>query len=68
MIFKVLILQRYYNISDDQVEYQINDQMSFMILIIADDILDIKIVWSFRGHLIDLDLIEPPFQTVSKRI
>ena len=30
MMFKVLILQRFYNISDDQVEYQINDRMSFM--------------------------------------
>ena len=30
MMFKILILQRYYNLSDDQVEYQINDRMSFM--------------------------------------
>jgi len=25
-MFKVLILQRYYNLSDDQIEYQINDR------------------------------------------
>ena len=25
MLFKILILQRYYNLSDDKVEYQIND-------------------------------------------
>ena len=30
LMFKVLILQRYYNLSDEQVEYQINDRMSFM--------------------------------------
>jgi len=29
-MFKILILQRYYNLSDDQIEYQINDRMSFM--------------------------------------
>lgn len=29
MMFKILILQRYYNLSDDQVEFQINDRMSF---------------------------------------
>jgi hypothetical protein len=29
MMFKIIILQRFYNISDDQVEYQINDRMSF---------------------------------------
>ena len=30
MMFKILILQRYFNLSDDQAEYQINDRMSFM--------------------------------------
>ena len=30
MMFKILILQRYYNLSDDQVGYQINDRMSFI--------------------------------------
>lgn len=64
MMFKVLILQRFYNISDDQVEYQINDRMSFMRflnLTIADDVPDSKTVWHFRERLIDLDLIEPLF-------
>ncbi|MDY0255037.1 MAG: transposase, partial [Tenuifilaceae bacterium] len=30
MLFKILILQRYYNLSDEQVEFQVNDRMSFM--------------------------------------
>ena len=30
MLFKILVLQRIYNISDDQTEFQINDRMSFM--------------------------------------
>lgn len=49
LLFKVLILQGYYNLSDDQVEYQINDRMSFMRflnLTIADDISDSKTVRS----------------------
>ena len=29
MMFKVLVLQRYYNLSDEQTEYQINDRLSF---------------------------------------
>ena len=29
LMFKVLILQRIYNLSDDQTEYQFNDRMSF---------------------------------------
>jgi len=30
LIFKVLILQSLYNLSDDQTEYQIKDRLSFM--------------------------------------
>lgn len=55
LMFKILVLQRYYNLSDDQVEYQINDRMSFMRfldLTIADDIPDSKTVWNFREQLV----------------
>lgn len=65
LMFKILILQRYYNLSDDQTEYQINDRMSFMRfldLTIADDIPDSKTVWLFREQLINQELIEPLFQ------
>jgi transposase len=51
LMFKALILYRYYNLSDEQVEYQINDRMSFMRfldLTIADDIPDSRTVWHFR--------------------
>jgi len=30
VIFKTLVLQALYNLSDDQVEYQIRDRLSFM--------------------------------------
>jgi hypothetical protein len=59
LMFKILILQRYCNLSDDQIEYQINDRMSFMRfleLTIADDIPDSKTVWSFREQITDLSL------------
>jgi transposase, IS5 family len=61
LMFKILILQRYYNLSDDQIEYQINDRMSFMRflnLTIADDIPDSKTIWNFREQLVDLQVIE----------
>ncbi|MCF6365716.1 MAG: transposase [Bacteroidales bacterium] len=50
--------------SDEQVEYQINDRMSFMRfldLTIADDVPDSRTVWNFREQLTDLELIEPLF-------
>jgi IS5 family transposase len=64
LMFKILILQRYYNLSDDQVEYQINDRMSFMRFLdlsIADDIPDSKTIWLFRERLTDLELVEELF-------
>lgn len=51
MMFKVLVLQRYYNLSDEQVEFQINDRLSFqkfLGLTLADDVPDEKTIWLFR--------------------
>jgi IS5 family transposase len=65
MMFKILILQRYYNLSDDQVEFQINDRLSFMRfldLTIADDVPDSKTVWHFKEQLVDLELVESLFE------
>ncbi|NJL86264.1 MAG: transposase, partial [Leptolyngbyaceae cyanobacterium SM1_1_3] len=30
LLFKMLVLQKLYNISDDELEYQVNDRLSFM--------------------------------------
>lgn len=71
LMFKVLILQRYYNLSDDQVEYQINDRMSFMRFLdlsIADDIPDSKTVWHFREQITDLGLVEELFDLFLKKL
>jgi transposase len=71
MMFKIIILQRFYNLSDDQVEYQINDRMSFMRFLhlsIADDIPDSKTVWHFRERLTDLDLVEDLFALFLKEL
>jgi transposase, IS5 family len=71
LMFKILILQRYYNVSDDQIEYQINDRMSFMRFLnlsIADDIPDSKTVWNFREQLIDLKLVDELFSLFLKEL
>lgn len=71
MMFKILILQRYYNLSDDQIEYQINDRMSFMRflnLTIADVIPDSKTVWNFREQLVDLKLVDVIFNLFLKEL
>ena len=65
LMFKILILQRFYNLSDDQSEYQINDRLSFMRflgLTTADDVPDSRTIWLFRERLIELELVEPLFE------
>ena len=71
LMFKIMILQRYYNLSDDQVEYQINDRMSFMrflALTLADDIPDSRTVWHFREQLIDSGLVEKLFELFLEKL
>jgi len=71
LMFKILILQRYYNLSDDQVEYQINDRMSFMRfldLTISDDIPDSKTVWNFREQLVELEVVGLLFDRFIKEL
>lgn len=62
--FKMLILQRLYNISDEQLEYQVNDRLSFMQfleLTIADDVPDCNTIRYFRDRLISKGIIEKLF-------
>ena len=64
LMFKVLILQTLYNLSDEQVEYQIRDRLSFMRFLglgIADEVPDATTVWRFRERLKELGLLERLF-------
>ena len=51
-MLKVLFLQRLYNISDNQVEYQIKDRMSFREFLdiqSVEDVPDEKTVWKYKN-------------------
>ena len=65
MIFKILILQRYYGLGDSQVEYQILDRSSiktFLGLATGDKNPDEKTAWSFRERLTKTRLVEELFE------
>lgn len=65
LMFKVLILQRYYNISDEQAEYQILDRLSFMRflgLTLSEDVPDHNTIWLFREKLTEKGLVEQLFE------
>jgi IS5 family transposase len=54
MMFKIMVLQRYYGLGDTQIEYQIIDRTSFkkfLGLESGDKVPDEKTVWLFRENL-----------------
>lgn len=65
VMFKLLILQRLYNISDEQLEYQVNDRLSFMRFLgmgIEDKVPDGTTVWLFRQKLTEQGLARELFE------
>ena len=65
LMFKLLVLQKLYNIGDDQLEYQVNDRLSFMQFLglsLADDVPDATTVWLFRQQIRSAGLIEELFE------
>ncbi len=64
LMFKVIVLQQLYNLSDDQIEYQIRDRLSFMRFLdlgIEDPVPDAKTVWLYREKLAKAGLIKTLF-------
>jgi len=64
LMFKVLVLQQLNNLSDDRIEYQIRDRLSFMRFLglqLEDRVPDAKTVWLFRERLKEQNLTETLF-------
>jgi IS5 family transposase len=54
MMFRILVLQTLYTLSDDQTEYQLRDRLSFMRFVglaLHDPVPDAKTIWLFREQL-----------------
>ena len=69
MMFKIMILQRYYGLGDTQIEYQILDRLSFkkfLGLESGDKVPDEKTVWAFREKLTNEGLVEDIFSKFTK--
>ena len=62
--FKVLILQSLYNLSDDAIEFQLNDRRTFQRFIGLDDrdaVPDAKTIWAWRETLTKKGTMEKLF-------
>jgi IS5 family transposase len=71
LMFKVLVLQTLYTLSDDQTEYQIKDRLSFMRflgLALEDRVPDAKTIWLFREQLTRAGAIACLFQRFDARL
>lgn len=71
MMFKILILQRLYNLSDEQVEFQITDRHSFSRFVGlrgAARVPDYSSVWRFREHLVNSGAVEKLFARFATKL
>lgn len=71
LMFKILILQRYYHISDEQVEIQVLDRLSFMRFLglgLSDSVPDHNTVWLFREKVTTSGVMEKLFTLFTKQL
>ena len=64
LMFKILILQSLYNLSDEVMEFMIRDRLSFMHFLdisLGDRVPDAKTIWFFRNELSKADMVERLF-------
>ncbi|MDA8162457.1 MAG: transposase [Desulfobacteraceae bacterium] len=64
LMFKILILQSLYNLSDEIVEMQILNRLSFMRFLgigIGDDVPDSNTIWTFREKIKEKELTKKLF-------
>lgn len=71
MMFKIIILQRYYNLSDEQTEFQIKDRLSFQQFLglqIGDKVPDEKTIWHFKEQLKEKKLSDKLFELFTQSL
>ena len=71
VMFRMLVLQSLYNLSDEQVEYQVRDRLSFTRFLglgIEDGIPDGTTLWLFRETLTKAGLVEKLFERFGQHL
>jgi IS5 family transposase len=71
VLFRMLILQSLYNLSDEQIEYQVRDRLSFMRFLklgIEDRVPDGTTLWLFREKLAKGGLIKTLFDRFGQHL
>jgi len=71
MMFKIIVLQHYYNLSEEQTEFQINDRLTFQKFIgltLAETVPDKNTIWDFKENLKVKGGIEKLFKLFEKHL
>ena len=71
LMFKILVLQRLYNLSDEQTEFQINDRLSFqrfLGLTLSDTVPDSTTIWLSRDTLSQKKTAEKLFARLNRTL
>jgi IS5 family transposase len=71
VMFRMLVLQSLYNLSDEQAKYQVRDRLSFTRFLglgIEDSIPDGTTLWLFRERLAKAGLIETLFERFGQHL
>lgn len=71
MMFKMLILQRLYNLSDEQLEFQVTDRLSFtrfLRIALGENVPDFSTVWRFREALSQGDRVRNLFDVFTETL
>jgi IS5 family transposase len=71
VLFRMLVLQALYNLSDEQIEYQVRDRLSFTRFLglgLEDGIPDGTTLWLFREKLAQAGLIDKLFDRFDRHL
>lgn len=71
LMFKLLILQRLHGLSDERLEYQVKDRLSFMRFLgleLSGKVPDARTVWAFREALKEHQLAEALFERLNQAL
>lgn len=71
LMFKMLILQRLHGLSDERLQYQVTDRLSFMRFLgveLAGNVPDARTVWTFREALKENHLADALFDRLNRAL
>jgi IS5 family transposase len=71
LMFKMLVLQRLNGLSDERLQYQVTDRLSFMRFLgveLAGNVPDARTVWAFREALKEHQLAEALFDRLNQAL